>query len=268
MVDRAIGIFDSGVGGLTVLREVKKLMPSENIIYFADTLHNPYGCKSKEILLDYSRRIIDFLISQGSKLIIIACNTVSANCYEQLKKEFDFPIIEIVESGAKAAASATQNKNIGLIATETTIESNMYDSYIKKFDGQVKIFKKACPLLVPLTEEGWIENQIAYDVTKIYLDEFAGKAIDTLILGCTHYPFFYGCIEKILPGVKIINPAESVAKLAKKYLQDKKILRSQDKASEVKFYTSDKLKKFERLCNRLLNKNYPSEMFFQKKLCD
>lgn len=265
MVDRAIGIFDSGIGGLTVLKEIIKIMPCENIIYYGDTAHTPYGNKSPETILNYSRRIIKFLISKNVKLIVIACNTVSANCFEKLQQEFEIPIIEVLSAGVNSALDATKNKMIGIIGTESTIESHAYKKYMLDIDKSVKVIEKACPLFVPLAEEGWAENKIAYDTAKIYLDEFKETKIDTLVLGCTHYPLFINCIKKILPDVNIVNPAENTATNVRNYLAAKKILRNNGNF-EVIFFTSDNSKKFMQVCNKVLNKNYDAQNFVQQVL--
>ncbi|MDE6182533.1 MAG: glutamate racemase [Eubacteriales bacterium] len=186
---RPIGIFDSGVGGLTVVKEVIKALPEENIVYFGDTARVPYGSKSKETVFNFSCQIIRFLKEQNVKCIIIACNTVSSNCYEDLKKEFpNIPIIEVVNAGVNSAIKTTKSSKIGIIGTEATVKSNQYKLKIQEKLKNAQVFSKACPLFVPLAEEGWFENNITIDISKIYLEELIKNNIDTLILGCTHYP--------------------------------------------------------------------------------
>lgn len=265
MENRAIGVFDSGVGGLTVLKEIIKILPHENIIYYGDTARTPYGTKSRETILGFSRQIIKFLIANNVKLIVIACNTVSANCFCELKKEFSLPIIEVLSCGVNAVIQVTKNKSIGIIGTQATIKSQVYEKCITKKNHNIKIFSKSCPLFVPLAEEGWTNNKIAYETSEIYLDEFKDKNIDTLLLACTHYPLFIECIKKNLPGKKIVNPAEFTAIKVKKYLSEKKILRSKNN-SEVIFYMSDEEKKFHQMCNKILEKDYPPEKFIHYSL--
>ena len=263
MEDRAIGIFDSGIGGLTVLKEIIKILPNENIIYCADTANTPYGNKSKQKLLNLSRQIVKFLIAQNVKLIVIACNTVSSNCFYELQKEFDTPIIEVLTNGLNAGIEASQNKFIGIIGTEATLQNHVCEKFIAKKNNNVKVFTKACPLFVPLAEEGWTNNKISYEVAKIYLNEFKKTQIDTLILSCTHYPLFIDNIKKILPTVKIIDPAKFTAIKVQKYLTSHKIFRHKNNPNII-FYTSDNPKKFRHMCNKILTKNYPPQNFKQK----
>jgi len=263
MADRAIGIFDSGVGGLTVLKELINILPNEKIIYFGDTARTPYGNKSKQTILSFSREIINFLISHEIKLLIIACNTVSANCYQDLKQEFNIPMVEVLSSGVNKSLEATRNKKIGIIGTEATINSGEYEKKILLKAPDAKIFSKACPLFVPLAEEGWVNNKIAYDIARIYLEEFKNK-IDTLVLACTHYPLFDTCLKNILPDIKIINPAQHTALEAKKFLVKKKLLNLNKNSSSIVFFTSDNSDKFKAITKMILQKEYPDENFYRK----
>ena len=283
MENRAIGIFDSGIGGLTVLKQIKKILPNENIIYYGDNINIPYGNKPKEIILELSNKIIKFLLEQNIKLIIIACNTISANCFYELKKNFseranrtNINIIEIISSGAEAGIlslleSNKKNKSLGLIATQATIKSQAYEKYIKNKDSKIKIFSKACPLFVELAEKNLVNTKMAYDIAKDYLKDFDQKNIKSLILGCTHFPLFINIIKKILPGVKIIDPAESVAFNTKKYLLENNLLNINNisdlnKTPKIIFYTSGDPKEFKLLAKNILEQDYDMSLFIKKKL--
>ena len=188
MDNRPIGIFDSGVGGLTVVKQIIKALPNEDIIYFGDTARVPYGSKTKETVTNFSAQIIRFLLSKNVKTIIIACNTVSSNSYDELIKMFDLPIIEVVTPGVEACLNATKNKIVGIIGTEATVKSGAYEKKIRQKDNNIKVYSKACPLFVPLAEEGWTDNDISRQTAEIYLRDLTEKNIDSIILGCTHYP--------------------------------------------------------------------------------
>ena len=183
-----IGVFDSGVGGLTVAREIMRNLPMEKIVYFGDTARVPYGSKSKETVIRYSRQIVRFLQKQGVKAIVIACNTASALALDTLEKEIDIPIIGVVKPGARVAARETTKKRVGVIATEATINSHLYRELIQQIDPEITVVGKPCPLFVPLVEEGWRKDPVTEIVARRYLKEMQDEKVDTLILGCTHYP--------------------------------------------------------------------------------
>lgn len=262
MNNAPIGVFDSGVGGLTVVKEILDQLPQEKIIYFGDTARVPYGNKSAETVVRYSNQIIRFLISKGAKTIVIACNTASAVALEQAKKEFDIPIIGVVKPGAKAAAEATHSGKIGVIATEATIRSEIYSEFLKKTDPDVEVYQKACPLFVPLVEEGWTKDDpITEQVAKRYLADLCDEEIDALVLGCTHYPLLRNVIQKVVgAGVTLVNPAVETARELKYLLEENHLLssRSADGSAEgtgpVKheFYVSDGAEKFLQLAARIL----------------
>lgn len=257
--ERAIGIFDSGVGGLTVVKQVIDVLPTENIIYFGDTARVPYGSKSKESVYKFSCQIINFLIEKNVKAIIIACNTVSSNCYEDLKSKFsNIPIIEVLEAGVSSALKITKNKKIGVIGTEATINSNEYEKKIKNRLQDAQVYSKACPLFVPLAEEGFLENDITIDVAKIYLDDFNKNNIDSIILGCTHYPLLKNSIKKVLGvNISIIDPAFETALKIKQYLIDNNM--TNNNGGKYKFYVSDKNNKFDFICSLVLGKTQNAE---------
>lgn len=253
-----IGIFDSGFGGLTVMSAISKVLPKENIIYFGDTAHVPYGTKSKETVTDFAIKISKFLIKNNVKMIVVACNTASAFSLDYLQKIIPIPIIGVIKAGSLEAIKQTKNKRIGIIGTQGTIKSFAYINEIKNNDNKIKCFSCACPLFVPLVEEGWVENRntkkIVEDVAKIYLKDFK-KKIDTLILGCTHYPLLKQTIQKVIgKKIKIVDSATVVAHEVEKVLKDKNLLNNKKRNEDYKFYVSDDPQKFETIGKRFLNK--------------
>lgn len=257
MDNRPIGIFDSGVGGLTVVKEIVKCLPNENIVYFGDTARVPYGDKSKDVVTKYSKQIVRFLMTKNVKAIIVACNTVSSNSMEELRKEFDIPFVGVVEPGVKSVLETTKNKKVGIIGTEATVRSGMYSRLIHQADSSIEVFSKPCPLFVPLAEEGWYENDVAKMTASIYLDELICCGIDTLLLGCTHYPLLKQCIgETIGDEIKIVDPAKNTAFSIKEILQEKNMLNSGTEKQTNAFYVSDITDKFEKICLKTLKKTY------------
>lgn len=258
MDNRPIGIFDSGVGGLTVLHQVIKALPYESTIYFGDTGRFPYGSKSKEIVLQYSKQIINFLKSHNAKAIIIACNTVGANCYQELKDEFqDIHIIDIVSSGAEEALNNTKNYKIGILATESTVKSLEYEKNIKKLNQNAKVFSVACPEFAPLAENGEINSSLTLKTAEKYLTPLLEKDIDTLVLGCTHYPLLIDSIKQILPKhIFVVDPAINVSRKIKILLQNYNMLNLQQEKMVNEFYVSQKNEKFDFMCSLILNRKY------------
>ncbi len=249
-----IGFFDSGVGGLTVMREFIKKMPNEDLIYFGDTARVPYGSKSKEIVTEYSKQIVNFLNTKNVKLIVIACNTATALAYEELKKYTNIPIIEVITPGSMSAINNTKNNKIGIIATEATVKSCAYVDKIRNIDDSIEVYQKACSLFVPLVEEGWVDKEVTYEICKEYLQDLIEQDVDTIVLGCTHYPLLKDKIEKVCVGIDVINPAKATCEMAKKYLEDNKLLASK-KNGKYKLYTSDYTEKFDEICKRILDVN-------------
>ena len=250
-----VGVFDSGVGGLTVAREIMRNLPSEKIVYFGDTARVPYGSKSKETITRYSRQIIRFLMEQDVKAIVIACNTASAFALETVRHEFPLPIIGVIRAGAEVAAAGTRNKRVGVIGTEGTIGSGIHEELLHSLDPEIQVFGKACPLFCPLVEEGWTHDPLTREVASRYLKELQDKDIDTLILGCTHYPLLRSTIREIMgESVRLVNPAYETA-LELKRLLEKKDLCSQETREEefpYRFYVSDLAEKFKQFANSIL----------------
>ena len=207
-----VGVFDSGIGGLTVAHELIRQLPHESIIYFGDTARVPYGPKSPETVRRYSREIAGFLRDQGVKGIVIACNTATAHALGTLREEMDMPVIGVVEPGARAAVAATQKGHIGVIGTVGTIKSGAYERAIRALDPDVIVTPRACPLFVPLVEEGWTEHEAARLIAREYLEPMLAADIDTLVLGCTHYPLLKPLLREVLgPDVRLIDSAEETA---------------------------------------------------------
>ena len=251
-----IGVFDSGVGGLTVAREIMRQIPNERIVYFGDTARVPYGSKSKDNIIKFSRQIIRFLQTENVKAIVIACNTASALALDEMQQEFDLLILGAVKPGAKVAVETTANKRIGLIGTEANIRSGVYTRYIKSLDDEAKVFEKACPLFVPLVEEGWLHDDITLQVASRYLEELKEKDIDTLIMGCTHYPLIRSTIRKVMGDkVNLVNPAYETAIELKNLLERDNLANKCDvdsPSSMYRFYVSDAEEKFKLFANSIL----------------
>lgn len=255
--DMPIGMFDSGVGGLSVAREIMRQLPNEKIVYFGDTARVPYGSKSKDTILRYSRQIIRFLKTKNVKAIVIACNTASAFALEEIKEEIDLPIIGVIKPGAKTAVENTVNKRIGVIGTEGTVKSAIYEEFIHKLDEDVKVYGKACPLFVPLVEEGWLHDEVTDTVVKRYLSELMDKDIDTLIMGCTHYPLLRNTIAKTMgEKVNLVNPAYETA-VGLNELLIKHNLKSDAAINCCRemydFYVSDAPDKFKKFADSILS---------------
>ena len=218
-----VGVFDSGVGGLTVAREIMRQLPNENLVYFGDTARVPYGSKSRDNIIRYSRQIIHFLKTKGVKAIVIACNTASALALDVVREESDIPIIGVVEPGARAALQITQTKKIGVIGTEATVQSAMYGKIIKGLDPTVSVIGKACPLFVPLVEEGFAKHKVTEEIIDYYLASMKESDIDSLILGCTHYPLLRSRIRAYLGDkIQLVNPAYETAMDLKYILKERR----------------------------------------------
>lgn len=247
-----IGVFDSGVGGLTVVKEIMNQIPGESIVYFGDTARVPYGSKSKATITGYTRQIVKFLQAQNVKAIVIACNTASAFALETVSAEIDIPMIGVIKPGAAMAARTTKNGRIGVIATEGTIQSRIYNDYLNATNPQVRVFGKACPLFVPLVEEGWVDDPVTMEVAKRYISELMPFDIDTLVLGCTHYPLLRNTIQKVVGDqVMLVNPALETAKSLKEFLTNEGLL-NESGQTEHHFYVSDGAEKFRQFANSIL----------------
>ncbi len=252
-MDAPIGVFDSGVGGLTVVREIMRQLPSEDVIYFGDTARVPYGSKSKQTVLKYSKQIVRFLMTKKVKAIVVACNTASALALEDMRTDMEVPVVGVVRPGAKMAAEKSKTKSVGIIATEGTVKSGIYTEYIRQIDSDVTVIGKACPLFVPLVEEGLIEDRITDDMVDRYLSELKAYNVDVLVLGCTHYPLLANPIQRYMgENVTLVNPAYETAKELKNILRENGLVCSKDKSPVYDFYVSDGVDKFKSFANSVL----------------
>ena len=239
MKQNAIGVFDSGVGGLTVVRELAKQLPGEKIIYFGDTAHVPYGSKSRAELIRYADEITDFLTHKGIKMLIVACNTSSSVSICGLQERHLFPIVGMVVPGSRGAVKATRNKKVGLIATEATVKSKTYDLTLQSFDNQVEVFSQACPKFVPLVEAGLNNSEEAWAAAREYLEPLKAANIDTLIYGCTHYPFLANVISQIMgPDITLVDPAYEAVVEAKTILIEQDMLNLYRGTQSHEFFAS------------------------------
>jgi glutamate racemase len=251
--DHPIGVFDSGLGGLTVVSAIQKLLPDESIIYFGDTARVPYGNKSTDLIRGYSLEISDYLLNQNTKLLVVACNTASALALTTLKEHLDIPVIGVIEPGVRAALTATRNNRIGVIGTISTIQSNVYQKELRNRYEKISVFGQSCPLFVPLVEEGWVDDDITRRVAKIYLKDLNAQDIDTLILGCTHYPLLKSVLqETVLPGTILVDSAEVVTKEIRSILNDLNLKTSAEDTGTLSCYVSDLPARFEMVASRFL----------------
>ena len=251
--DAPIGVFDSGIGGLTVVREIIRQLPNESIIYFGDTARVPYGPKSPDTVLRYSREIVDFLKGEGVKAVVVACNTATAHALPALIEENDLPIVGVIEPGSRAAARATKSKNIGVIGTQGTINSRAYERAIVSADPDAHISAAACPLFVPLVEEGWLDTEVTRLVADKYLEPFKSAHVDTLVLGCTHYPLLKSVIGSVVGrDVRLIDSAEETAAQTAATLRDAGLSHDATDTARYRFIASDAPEQFLRVGGRFL----------------
>ena len=250
-----IGIFDSGVGGLTVVKEIFNILPQELVIYFGDTARCPYGPRSKRIIQEFSVQNVNFLLSSGVKFVVAACNTSSAVALNHLKNNFDLPLMGVIEPGAKAAVDSTRNGKIGVIGTAGTIASGSYEKAIRKIDRGLLVFSYPCPLFVSLAEEGFLDKKATHLIAQDYLKPLKKNEIDTLILGCTHYPLLKKIIGQVMgDGVALIDSAEETAKELRNSLLKKRLLKKTSKRPVHRFFVSDQPEKFIEIGERFLGK--------------
>lgn len=253
MAWKAIGIFDSGVGGLTVLKEVVRTLPQEDTIYLGDTARVPYGTKSPETVVRYSRQIARYLYSRDIKLLVVACNTASAVALAALQQEYDIPVVGVIEPGALAAAEATRSGKVGVIGTAGTVASSAYTKAIKRINPDIEVVSRACPLFVPLAEEGWVDNEVARLTARIYLEDLMSQGVDTLVLGCTHYPILKEVIAEVMgPGVTLVDSAEQTALTVARILAEQGLLRPKGERGNHHYFVTDIPAGFIRVGNRFL----------------
>lgn len=248
-----IGVFDSGIGGLTVLKEIFRVLPDESTVYLGDTARVPYGIRSPETVMRYSFENTRFLVSKGIKLLVIACNTASSISLTEIKKKMSIPVIGVIEPGANAAVKSTRNEKIGIIGTEATIRSSSYKKAIRAIDSSAEVFGLPCPLFVPLVEEGWTEGKIAVMVAEKYLKGMRNKGIDTLVLGCTHYPLLKGVVSEVMGSdIRLIDSAVETAKRIKEIIKSKGIERKSKARPLREIYVTDSPERFIKVGERFL----------------
>ena len=247
-----IGVFDSGLGGLTVVRALKNILPQENIVYFGDTARVPYGTKSKDAIIRFSQDNTEVLLKHKVKCIIVACNSSSSYALSILQKKYRVPILGVIKPGARKGVDVTKNKRIGVIATTATIQSGQYTRWIKHFQKSAKVFTQNCPLFVPLAEEGWQNKKVTADIAGEYLAILKKRKVDTVILGCTHYPILKSVIQKVMgKSVTLVDSATEVAEEAKILLKEKNMLAKRTRGKQ-NYLVSDKPQEFERLARHFL----------------
>ncbi len=258
MVDHnraAIGVFDSGVGGLTVVRALQKQLPLEKIIYFGDTARVPYGVKSPETITGYAGQITRFLLGKNVKMLIVACNTMSAVAYDSIALISPVPVLDVISAGADAAARITRTKRVGVIGTPATIQSDAYPRAIRGRDPEISVFSKACPLLVPLVEEGWLDHPATRLIVREYLAPVLVNSIDTLVLGCTHYPLLEPVLrQEAGPEVMLVDSATSVAEKTALLLQEKGLQTPLSEPAAASFYVTDAPLRFQKTAETFLGR--------------
>jgi glutamate racemase len=250
---RPIGVFDSGIGGLTVVRELLHQLPHESLIYFGDTARVPYGNKSPETVRRYAREILSFLVERGVKMVVVACNTASAHALDELMRVSPVPVVGVIEPGAEAAALASRGGRIGVIGTAGTIASGAYERAIRAHAGAAAVVAQACPLFVPLVEEGWLDHPATRLVARTYLANLEAHDIDTLVLGCTHYPLLKPLLADVLgPSITLIDSAEQTARAVARQLAHSTLHAPRTAAAHVHFVVSDAPETFQRVGKRFL----------------
>ena len=256
MDKRPIGVFDSGLGGLTAVRSLRKILPEEDLIYFGDTSRVPYGGRSRETILKYARQDVRFLRSFDLKAILIACGTVSTTSLPVLRAENDLPVVGVVEPTCRRAAEITKNKRVGMIATQASVRAGAYKKLLAELDPEIQVFTKACPLFVPLVENGRFRkgDAVIETVAREYLEPMRDTGIDTLILGCTHYPLLTEIIADIMsPGVTLIDSGAAAARVLRQTLSDRGALAQRDHGT-LTLYASDRPEDFGALAGQFLRR--------------
>lgn len=251
-----IGIFDSGVGGLTVVKKIVSLLPNENIIYFGDTARVPYGTKSNDTVIEYAFQDANFLLNKNVKIIVVACNTASSIALKALQDKLSIPVIGMIEPGTKLALQKTKSGRIGIIGTNATINNKAYSTELLRLDPKLKVYEKACPLFVPLAEEGLINHPATRLIAEEYLSELKVDDIDTLVLGCTHYPILAKVIQKVIGNkVELIDSGTAASFVVKDYLEGQGLLNKSNNIGLSEFYVSDLPKRFKEIAERFLGRS-------------
>jgi len=255
MSERAIGIFDSGVGGLTVFKEIQSLLPDEELVYIGDTARVPYGCKSPSTVVRYSLEAANFLLGQEVKLLVVACNTASSIALPVLEERFRIPVVGVIGPGAGRAVAVTRNGRVGVIGTMATVKSGAYTRAIHSLNPDIQVISKPCPLFVPLAEEGWGEHPVTLMVAREYLEPLASEKIDTLVLGCTHYPILKTTLRKVLGDeVSLVDSARETAQTVSRLLQRDGLYRT-GKPRSPRFFVTDSCENFEKVGGSFLGRH-------------
>jgi glutamate racemase len=253
--DKPIGVFDSGIGGLTVAREIMEQLPLESIVYFGDTARVPYGSKSRETVTQFAFEGINFLLTQDVKMIVVACNTVSATCLDMLQKFAPVPVVGVIEPGARAAVETTGTGVVGVIGTERTIKSRAYEKAIHNLNREITVYARACPLFVPLVEEGWLDNEATLYTARVYLEPLKRKGIDTLVLACTHYPLLKPALRRVMgENVQLVDSACETAREVSRILAEMKMERRRRQPPAYRYFVSDNPEKFIEVGERFLKR--------------
>ena len=262
--EKAIGIFDSGIGGLTVLQQIARLLPHETLVYLGDTARSPYGTKSPDVVRAYSCENTDFLLERGLKMLVVACNTASAVALDVLRERYEIPVVGVIDPGARAAIRRSKNGHIGVIGTEATIASGAYTHALRELDPEVEVYSRACPMFVPLVEEGWVDNEVTRGAVARYLRSLKQSAIDTLVLGCTHYPLLKKSITEFLGAqVGLVDSAEETAKVVKATLLSYGLIRRKGSGG-ASFFVTDVPDRFVKVGARFLGEQIESAVRIER----
>lgn len=254
--DHPIGVFDSGLGGLTVVKELMRQLPGEDIIYFGDTARVPYGTKSKEAIIRFSHENTKFLLKHKVKMVVVACNSSTSFALESLRKSYPLPILGVIMPGAKKAAQVTKKKVVGVVATSATIASGQYAKTLKQIDSKIRVINQPCPLFVPLVEEGWFRETATELIAKHYLEKLLRSKVDAVILGCTHYPLLKEVLQKVLgPKTFLVDSAKEVARDVEDMLETLGIANKAKRQARYHFFVSDKPHHFKRQAKRFLGRD-------------
>lgn len=260
----AIGVFDSGVGGLTVLQQIMEMLPHEHLIYLGDTARYPYGSKSADVVRRYSLENTEFLVDKGIKMLVLACNSAAAVALDLLGDRFELPVVGVIEPGAQQAVRQTRNRKVGVIGTEATIASGAYTRALKQLDAKLEIYTRACPLFVPLAEEGWTDNAVAHEAAAAYLTSLKRSGIDTLVLGCTHYPLLSGVISEVMgPKVTLVDSAHTTAAAVRDTLVRYGLMRRSGEGS-VSFFVTDVPERFIKVAGRFMGHKVDSAVRIER----
>jgi|AMFO01.1.fsa_nt_gi glutamate racemase len=254
--ERPIGVFDSGIGGLTVVRHILDRLPGEDIVYFGDSARVPYGTKSPETVIRFSHENTRFLLRRGVKFLVVACNTSSAVAMESLERNFDVPMVGVIEPAVEQALAATRKGVVGVIGTRATVGSGAYERGLKRRDPAVEVVSRACPLFVPLAEEGWFDGPVVEEVARIYLEPIVASGADVLILGCTHYPLLREVIARVVgPGVRLVESGEAAVEVMRQRLGELGLLKPGDgRGGRARYYVSDIPLRFQEIGERFLGR--------------